>query len=164
LDAATGHASLKPVDTLAAAMRLPPLPAGTRWGTFPTTADTGLWARSRTVDGLLGGLGTGLFAVMTDLRHVRVREVRPLRAKAADLPGLVVALLSELIVVEQTEGFVARRVTVRTANHGTSAEANAYGEPWDQARHDRRKEVKAVTLHQLRVTLHPPSARVILDI
>ncbi|MCI4325892.1 MAG: archease [Thermoplasmata archaeon] len=146
-------------------MRLPPLPAGTRWGTFPTTADTGLWARSRSVDGLLGGLGTGLFAVMTDLRQIRAKEVRTVRAHAPDLAGLVVALLSELIVLEQTEGFVARRVVVRATDRPSpSLEASVYGEPWDQDRHDRRKEVKAVTMHQLRVTQHPPTARVILDI
>jgi SHS2 domain-containing protein len=146
-------------------MRLPRLPKGTVWGTFPTTADTGLWARSATVDGLLGGLGTGLFAVMTDLRKVRPREVRTVRARGSDLGGVAVALLSELIVLEETEGFVARRVVARTSKvPPLSVEARAYGEPWDSGRHDRRKEVKAVTLHQLRVTRRPPSARVILDI
>jgi SHS2 domain-containing protein len=162
---ADGRVSLKRVDTLARSMRLPRLPKGTRWGTFPTTADTGLWARSSTVDGLLSGLGTGLFAVMTDLRKVRPREVRRLRVRGPDLPGIAVSLLSELIVLEETEQFVARRVVVRTpADLSTSLEAEAYGEPWDSERHERRKEVKAVTLHRLRVERRPPSARVILDI
>lgn len=146
-------------------MRLPRLPAGTRWGTFPTTADTGLWARSPTLDGLLSGLGTGLFAVMTDLRRIRPNERREVRARARDGPGLAVALLSELIVLEQTEEFVARRVIVRSQWRPTpSLVADVYGERWDQDRHDRRKEVKAVTLHRLEVTLDPPTARVILDI
>ena len=146
-------------------MQLPPLPTGTRWGTFPTTADTGLWARSPTLDGLLSGLGTGLFSVMTDLRQVRPAEVRSVRANSPDVAGLAVALLSELIVLEQTEGFVARRVIVRARVRPTpSLAADVYGEPWAPERHDRRKEVKAVTLHRLRVSLDPPSARVILDI
>ncbi|MCI4332461.1 MAG: archease [Thermoplasmata archaeon] len=146
-------------------MRLPRLPAGTRWGTFPTTADTGLWARSPTLDGLLSGLGTGLFAVMTDLRRIRPTERREVRARARDIPGLAVGLLSELIVLEQTEEFVARRVMVRSrVRPSPSLVAEVYGERWSQERHDRRKEVKAVTLHRLEVTLDPPVARVILDI
>jgi SHS2 domain-containing protein len=162
---AHGRASLKPVDTLARSMRLPRLPRGTRWGTFPTTADTGLWARSGTVDGLLSGLGTGLFAVMTDLRKVRPREARHVTVRGPDLPGVAVALLSELIVLEETERFVARRVIVRTVRGSSiSLDATVYGETWDAGRHDRRKEVKAVTLHRLRVERRPPTARVILDI
>jgi protein archease len=162
---AHGRVSLKRVDTLALSMRLPRLPKGTRWGTFPTTADTGLWARSSTVDGLLSGLGTGLFAVMTDLRKVRPHEVRRMKVHGRDLSGIAVSLLSELIVLEESERFVARRVVVRTAaGPPTSLDANVYGETWDGERHDRRKEVKAVTLHRLRVERRPPSARVILDI
>jgi SHS2 domain-containing protein len=146
-------------------MRVPRLPEGTCWGTFPTTADTGLWARSSTLPGLFGGLGTGLFAVMTDLRGVRAREVRTVSARGPDLPGLAVSLLSELIVLEQTEGFVARRVVAGLRTRPTPAlDADVYGEPWDPDRHDRRKEVKAVTLHRLRFMERPARARVILDI
>ena len=145
-------------------MRVPPLPRGTRWGSFPTTADTGLWARSSTVDGLFGGLGTGLFGVMTDLRRVTPRAVRNMRVEGSEVADLVVRYLSELVLLEDTERFVARRVVAQVGRGATSLSAEAYGEPWDPARHLRRKEVKAVTLHRLRVSLSPPSARVILDI
>ncbi|MCI4321239.1 MAG: archease [Thermoplasmata archaeon] len=145
-------------------MQLPPLPAGTHWGSFPTTADTGLWARSSTLDGLFTGLGTGLFAAMTDLRRVTPREVRSVRTRGAGVSELVVAFLSELIVLEDSERFVARRVAAHVTRGAQSVTARAYGEPWDAARHERRKEVKAVTMHRLRVSASPPRARVILDI
>jgi SHS2 domain-containing protein len=146
-------------------MRLPPLPAGTRWGNFPTTADTGIWARSPTVSGLFGGLGTGLFAVMTDLRKVVPREVRTVRATGRDPNSLLVSFLSELVALEDTDRFVARRVVARVVfGPSPTATGTAFGEPWDAARHLRRKEVKAVTLHGLAVHLRPPRARVILDI
>ncbi|MCI4326645.1 MAG: archease [Thermoplasmata archaeon] len=146
-------------------MRLPSLPAGTRWGNFPTTADTGVWARSTTVNGLFGALGTGMFAVMTDLRRVVPRERREVRATGSDPNSLVVAFLSELIVLEDTERFVARRVVAQVRlGPAPSVTGTAYGEPWDPERHLRRKEVKAVTLHGLDVRRNPPSARVILDI
>jgi SHS2 domain-containing protein len=146
-------------------MRLPPLPAGTRWGSFPTTADTGVWARSTTVDGLFGALATAMFGVMTDLRRVVPREVRTVRASGPDANALLVAFLSAWIALEDTERFVARRVTARvTLGASPTATGEAYGEPWDPTRHERRKEVKAVTLHELAVHTRPPSARVILDI
>jgi SHS2 domain-containing protein len=145
-------------------VRIPPLPPETHWGSFPTTADTGLWARSSSLDGLFGGLGTGLFAAMTDLRKVTPREVRSVRASGSTVSGLVVAFLSELILLEDSERFVARRVVAHVARGNRSVAARAYGEPWDPARHERRKEVKAVTMHRLRVSASPPRARVILDI
>jgi SHS2 domain-containing protein len=138
--------------------------AGTRWGTFPTTADMGLWARSTTPDGLFSGLGMGLFAVMTDLRRVRPREVRTVRARAPDPARLAVAYLSELVLLEDSERFVGRRVGARLNSSHTSVEAEVRGEPWDTERHPRKIDVKAVTLHGLAVSFDPPSARVILDI
>jgi SHS2 domain-containing protein len=146
-------------------MELPPFPSGTRWGSFPTTADTGVWGRSSTLDGLFGALGTAMFAVMTDLRAVVPTEVRHVRATGPDVNGLLVAFLSDLITMEDTERFVARRVAARVSlGNAPAATGDAYGEPWDPARHVRRKEVKAVTLHELKVETRPPSARVILDI
>ncbi|HKV90361.1 MAG TPA: archease [Thermoplasmata archaeon] len=145
-------------------MRVPPLPAGTRWGSFPTTADTGLWARSSTVDGLFDGLGTGLFAVMTDLRRIRPLEVREVRVRAGGADELAVRFLSELIGLEDGERFVARRVATHVRGRATSVTADVFGEPWDAERHLRRKEVKAVTMHRLAVSLDPPRAKVILDI
>jgi SHS2 domain-containing protein len=102
---------------------------------------------------------------MTDLRKVAPREVRAVRATGPDANALVVAFLSALIALEDTERFVARRVTARVVlGDFPTATGKAYGEPWDPARHERRKEVKAVTLHELAVHTRPPSARVILDI
>lgn len=149
-----------------AATRVPlaPLPPGTRWGAFGTTADVGLWARSTNPDGLFSGLGTGLFGIMTDLRAVEPRGSCAVAARSGDLPGLVVSFLSELVRLEDTEGFVARRVHARLDAGATSVRAEAVGEPWDPERHPRKVDVKAVTMHRLAISLDPPRARVILDI
>jgi len=86
------------------------------------------------------------------------------RATGGDAPELVVAFLSELVRLEDTDRFVARRVTAVVAKEMDSLRAELHGEPWDAARHVRRKEVKAVTFHRLHVSRKPPRARVILDI
>jgi SHS2 domain-containing protein len=132
---------------------------------FPTTADVGLAASAPTVSGLFEALGVGLFALMTDLRKVRPLEERVVSASAPDPEGLVVAYLTELINLEQDDGFVGRAIEARAIGRPpTAILATVRGERLDEARHVRRKEVKAVTLHRLTVGLDPPRARVILDI
>ena len=136
-----------------------------RWGSFPTTADVGIWATGPTNDALFEALGLGLFALMTDLGRVRPRIERAVSASASDPPSLVVAYLSELILLQQTEGFLARGIRAHlVGDPPTAIVASVTGEPFDAARHPARKEVKAVTLHGLTVDLARGRARVIVDI
>ena len=136
-----------------------------RWGSFPTTADVGLWARAPTPEGLLEGLGHALIAQMTDLRRVRAVEERTIAARGTDPPALVVDFLTRLLDLEQDDGFLARTLAVRLGDPSlTRLTAEARGERFDADRHPRRIEVKAVTLHRLVFDPSRGRARVILDI
>lgn len=136
-----------------------------RYGSFGTTADVGIWARAPTAAGLLEGLGLAMFAQMTDLRRVRATGIRRVSASGADPTSLVVAFLTELLLLQQEEGFVGRTVRATTGETpATSVLAEVRGETLDPARHSLRAEVKAVTLHQLEFDLVRGRARVILDI
>jgi len=136
-----------------------------RWGSFPTTADMGVRASASDVAGLYEALGLGLFALITDLRTVRAREERVVTASAEDPEGLAVAFLSQLLLLQQTEGFLVRDLHVRpVGSPPTSLLATAFGERFDPARHPARIEVKAVTMHRLSVDLIERRARVIVDI
>ncbi|MHB1931610.1 MAG: archease [Thermoplasmata archaeon] len=136
-----------------------------RYGQFPTTADVGIWARGRRPEVLFEGLGLGLYALITDRRTVRDREERRVRAEAADLPGLVVGFLGELLVGQQVEGFLARRIEITFApGPPPSVDARLFGEPFDPARHPAKVEVKAITFHRLEFDPARGRARVIVDI
>jgi SHS2 domain-containing protein len=136
-----------------------------RYGNFPTTADVGIWARGPTASRLLEGLGLALFAQMTDLRRVRPTDERHIAASGADAPSLVVAFLSELLLLQQEEGFIGRDVHVSAVGTpATSALARVAGERFDARRHTARAEVKAVTMHRLEFDPARGRARVILDI
>jgi SHS2 domain-containing protein len=125
----------------------------------------GVWARASTVSGLFEALGLGLYALVTDLRTVRPREERTVSASAADPDSLAVAYLTELLVLQQTEDFLGREIRARpVGSPPTAILATVRGEPFDPARHPRRKEVKAVTLHGLVLDLAAGRARVIVDI
>ena len=96
---------------------------------------------------------------------MRPREDRAVSASAEDAPSLVVAFLSELLLLEQTEEFLVRDVRVRTVgNPPTALVASVSGERFDPARHTARTEVKAVTYHDLVFDPARGRARVIVDI
>jgi SHS2 domain-containing protein len=136
-----------------------------RWGRFPTTADVGIWATGPTTSALFEALGLGLFALMTDLRRVRPREERAVSASGADASELVVAFLTQLLLLHDTEGFVGREIHARTVGEPpTAIVASVSGETFDRARHPVRTEVKAVTLHGLVFDPADHRARVIVDI
>ena len=137
----------------------------TSYGSFPTTADVGIRASGRTPADLFEALGLGLFALMTDLRTVRPTEERRITATASDVGGLAIAYLSQLILLQQEDGFLARQIHVRPlGDPPTSLLAVLRGEPYMAGRHPRRVEVKAATMHQLKVDLVAGRARVIVDI
>lgn len=102
---------------------------------------------------------------MTDLRRVRSSAERAVSASGSDPASLVVAYLNELLLLQQTEGFVAREIRARpVGNPPTAIIAILTGELFDPARHPARKEVKAVTFHNLEIDLADGRARVIVDI
>jgi SHS2 domain-containing protein len=136
-----------------------------RWGRFPTTADVGIWATGATPSALFEALGLGLFALMTNLRSVRPLEERAVSAAGTDPTALVVAFLTELLLLQQRDGFLARTIEARTIGRPpTALVASVRGERFDPARHSSGIEVKAVTFHALTIDFDTGRARVIVDI
>lgn len=136
-----------------------------RHWSFGTTADVGLGAAASSSEGLFEELGKGVFGLMTDLKGIRPSEHHDLTVEGASPESLLVAFLSELIYLHDTEGWVFRRFEVRLEGRPPRrAVARAWGEHWDDGRHSRKVAVKAVTLHRLELDLVKGRARVILDI
>jgi len=125
----------------------------------------GVWATGASAEELLEALGLGVFSLMTDLRRVRPRSERTVRASAADPAGLVVAFLNALLVAHSDDGFLARRISARTGGSPpTSVTARVVGESFSSDRHPARTEVKAATFHGLVFDPTRGRARVIVDI
>ncbi len=136
-----------------------------RWGTFPTTADIGLWASGPDAASLLEGLGLALYSLMVDPKGVRPREERTVRATGRDPAEVTVAYLTELLLLQETDGFLGRRIAARTTGSPiSSVVARVSGEPFEPARHRSRTEVKAVTYHDLQFDPVEGKARVIVDL
>ena len=125
----------------------------------------GIWASGGSASELFEALGLGLYALMTDLRKVRPREERAVSASGEDPTELVVAYLTELLVLEQTDRFLGRAIHARpVGDPPTAIVASVSGERFDPVRHTARTEVKAVTLHDLVFDAARGRARVIVDI
>lgn len=96
----------------------------------------------------------------------RQRRLIRLEEQSADL--LLFRLLEELIFLKDAEGLLLRVPVARISQRGSSLvlEAEACGEPLDPRRHHLRVDVKAVTLHRLRVERSAVGweASVVLDI
>jgi SHS2 domain-containing protein len=125
----------------------------------------GIWARGDSAAALFEALGLGLYSLMTDLRKVRPSEERAVSASGEDPTELVVAFLTELLVLEQTDRFIGRAIRARpVGDPPTAIVASVSGERFDPARHTSRTEVKAVTFHDLLFDPAHGRARVIVDI
>jgi len=137
---------------------------GGRFRLFEHTADVGVLATGPTLAVAFAAVVRGMASVTYDLRRVRPREERVVRARAADPARLLVHLLDEVLFLEDTEGFIPRQAAVRL--DPPDLEARLRGEPFDPARHRRAGQaVKAVTYHQISIESGPPArVRVILDI
>ena len=125
----------------------------------------GIWACGPTSAALFEALGLGLFALITDRTRVRPTTERAVSASGADPASLVVAYLTELLVLHETDAFLAREIRAHPVGAPpTAIVASVAGERFDPARHEARTEVKAVTLHDLQIDLDRGRARVIVDI
>ena len=103
-----------------------------------------------------------------NLEAIEDRERRPIRLEEGSADLLLYRLLEELIYFKDAERLLLRvpAVSIRTRDGALFLEAEARGEPLDPLRHRLQADVKAVTLHRLRVekTAGGWEASVVLDI
>jgi SHS2 domain-containing protein len=103
-----------------------------------------------------------------NLEAIEDRERRSIHLEEGSADLLLYRLLEELVYFKDAEGLLLRvpAVSIRTRDGALVLEAEARGEPLDPLRHRLQADVKAVTLHRLRVekTASGWEASVVLDI
>lgn len=114
---------------------------------------------------LFENAGQALFHVITDPSEVEEKVAKEIGLRYDNLETLMVDWLGELLYLHDTEGLLFRRFEVRNVSDG-HFEAKAWGEAFQEQRHEIRTEVKAVTFHQLEVKQQDGGwrATVILDL
>ena len=116
------------------------------------TADMAVAVRAATLPALFGHAAAALFDLTTDRRSVWPRRRARVVAEGLTLENLLVRFLSELLYLQEVKGWRFRTCRVTSLDRrGGRLRAVAAGEAFDPARHPRRREVKAITYHQLAV-------------
>ena len=129
------------------------------------TGDLGIRVWATDIKGLFQEAARALFAIITDLEKVQVREHRKVIAEASTLDELLVAWLSELLYLYEVEGLLFGDFALTEIDE-RSMRGVAMGEKFHEGRHAIKTTIKAVTYHQLEVQEHDGrwQAQVIFDV
>jgi SHS2 domain-containing protein len=129
------------------------------------TADIGIVAYGASLKEAFENAALGMFSVMAQLETIREVEERRVEVTAEDPEALLVAWLSELLYLVDTEGLLFRRFQIGEFND-RHLQASAWGESIDPDRHSLGVGIKAVTRHMLAIERDDGGyrVRVIFDI
>lgn len=107
----------------------------------PHTADIAVELQAPDETGLYQAGVDALRELLVGTSSVAAREERAIGRRGGDPAERLVHFLSDVLYLYETQRFVAVRVTP----------SGIAGEPFDPARHEAQREVKAVTHHGARV-------------
>jgi len=113
------------------------------------TADAGIVAHGRTLVEAFEQTARGMYSLLVSLDTVRETEVRGIELEEEDLERLLIAWLTELLFLTDTESLLFRRFEVELA--GGRLSGRAHGERMDEERHEVSGQIKGVTRHLLEV-------------
>jgi SHS2 domain-containing protein len=140
-----------------------------RYLTDVAIADIAFEARADTLEELFSVSVDAVLGVMVrapDRVGAGLLKLFEAREKAADL--LLLALLQEIVFYKDAEGILLRcpAPLVREDGEGFELRTELRGERIDSSRHELLADVKAVTLHLLKVERLPEGwlSRVVLDV
>ena len=122
-------------------------------------ADLGIEARGQTLAEAFEQAAIALMSIILDLTTVEPKEFREVRLKATDQEQLLVKWLEELLYLYDGENFAGSKFVIEELgpNH---LNASVRGEPFSEAKHLTRLDVKAITYHQLLVQQNQEGGRV----
>jgi SHS2 domain-containing protein len=128
-------------------------------------ADVGFEAFGTTRAEVFANAAGALFHLMVDREAIERRAEVTVRVEGADPEELLVNWLSELLYLNDAEGWLFAEFDIDRLEDRSLA-ARARGEKYDRPRHCVKLQVKAITYHELKLesTVEGWRARVYVDI
>ena len=142
------------------------------WQEYDHTADIGIevWAESYTE--LAMEAGFALAELTTDTETISHDVIHTIVVEEVELDLLLVEFLKELLYLQETEEFIA--ISFKKPKYWVDKKADkfiltcqAIGGMWNVEEHESRAEIKAVTYHDLVVSMKKRNdwyARVLFDV
>jgi len=121
-----------------------------RFEVLDHTADIGLIVYGEDLRALFENAGEAFFYLITDLKKVRQKIERRIEIKGEGLERLMVDWLSELLYLHEVENFLFKGFRMESVGE-EGLKARVKGEPFHEGVHVIKREVKAVTYHQIKV-------------
>lgn len=114
------------------------------------TADAGFRVRGATLPELFTNAARCLLEMLGESAGVAPERAHEVELAAEGHAALLRAWLSELLYISYVKRLVVSGVEIQELTE-SSMRARATGETYDEARHERHAEIKAVTWHDLAV-------------
>jgi SHS2 domain-containing protein len=120
-----------------------------RWEHFPHDADTGIRGYGDTVESAFSQAAIAMTAVICDVSKVKPLTPVHIQCKAPDYELLFADWINALVYEMAVKHMLFSRFDVRI--NGQVLQAETWGEPVDQLRHQPAVEVKGATYTELKV-------------
>jgi SHS2 domain-containing protein len=132
---------------------------------FDHAADIGIHAEAESLESLFFTCAEALLNWIGEPPDEPTEVCLDVNVESQDLEGLMVGWLQELLFLFQHRLLYASRF-LELALTDNKLKGSVMARVWDQSSHERFREVKAVTYHQLRVTREGElwRAKIILDL
>ncbi len=130
-----------------------------------TTADVAFEAYGKTLEELFANAALAMFEVMINTKQIEKKVEKRIKLKGNDLESLMFNWLNELLFFYGSENLAFSDFKVKIDEKNLTLEAKVFGEPINPEKHETRTEVKAATMHKMKVWKEETwKAQVILDI
>ena len=128
-------------------------------------ADIGLEIYGKSLADLFANAAKGLVSLITDIDSIECKAEKSIAIESSDSENLMVRWLSEILFLFDGEHFLVGKTQILKVN-ATSLNAKVYGELVVPNKHNFKKDIKAITYHQLKVweDAREWKARVFVDI
>ena len=114
------------------------------------TGDIGIIVYGRDLKELFFNAGRAFTCLLTSLNRIRSTQERTIVLRSENLEELMVTWLGELLYLFDAKALLFRKFYVEEVNR-FGLKATAWGELFQPERHVLKREIKAVTYHQVRV-------------
>jgi SHS2 domain-containing protein len=129
------------------------------------TSDIGIEVWGKTKKELIKNAAEALYDLITILENVENAEKQNIVAEGENIEDLLINFLREVLYLFNGKKWILRQCEVMKLT-SKKIEARLYGEPYNPDKHTIKKEIKAVTYHDVHVIKETGrwTAKVIFDV